>query len=1376
MGNSQTKTASHSGDLGLRVRSRRVDIGLTLAQVAEASGLSGPYISRIERGEGNPTLAALQALAEALGLPMVELFGDLSDLGSVNTGPDQSMRQGAGVSVTTTTEEATAGTGAPGSPVRAWMRVTRDNILEWGNTSGAERELPELIRRLIGETTLPGTRFHFPAGTGVLSGGPDGEVECDGPHPYVPLGRSVWELSIAKNANRKAKNDYDKRYKAIPDEVRAETAYVAVNARAWLGARKFEARKSDAGDFREVRTLNVDDLDAWLARDPKTTVWFRELIGKPVVGVEPIDGFWERWLESTRVPLDVGVVLAGREESAEKLRRRCLAGGMVTVGGDIPRDELLVFVAAALAESGQHREALYVEDVDAASRLLAPPAGRSPGEQALTMVVKSADAAKRLAPSAPRCVVVPVPGRSDADIKVGPLDSVKVSEQLEKHESTHDDTWDLAHLGRRSLLALRRKLALKPETYQPHWADATDRVLRRCLMMNRWDRSSESDVETVQRFVGKSHEAIEEHLERLGGVDPPLMRAGSLWYAVSPTDAWLVVGGHLQHDDLAEFADLAVEVLGDPDPLVGLDREEMWRAAFDGIGPRHSERLKESLAATLAVLATTRLQVPPRTRHVVDGAVARLLSSANSDPTLKRWASVLPCLSLLAEASPEAVLRSVRSRLAQRSNGFTALFTNNEAAERRHYGFSSESHLLSALDVLAWSPEHLRDATDLLAELAALDISNGLTTGAMRYLQDIFCPWLPNTSASPDERFAVLDEMRSRHPEVASQLMLSMLPSQHQSKTDGFTPRYRDWKEHRKPVTWGECADIRAKVSTRLLADAAREPQRYESLIARCGDMLPQPRAELLQHLRCIAASDDEAARCAIWPALRKMVARHREFSDTNWALSPDETADFESLVPKLQPESFVELYAWLFESWVPFVDGVSLQHDDHDAREAAVKSHRISAVATMFASGGIEVVDRFAGSVKAPEHVWVALAGVERAEDIDIQMLPRFDSSDTAVAKAASGYFAARFRMSGWDLFDALMTRTGISPVATAELLRASRDAAGAWERVDAASSDVHDEYWARFTRWDIRTGDSLASEAARRLNSVGHPARAVSLLAGCEFSQRHDPVFAQSTAETLEQMIDRDDSNQVGDHAVASLLAVLNQHIKTLGERRVAEIEWSWLPELGWGTETPCLSRVIAHDPEFFALVAEIAYGSEICTGVDDTAVEREVDERETKVSSAAYGLLHEWGRAPGLDAEGNIDASLLREWTTQARARMAEIERPKRGDIAIGAALAAAPAASDGQWPAPEVCDLIEEIASDEIGSGFSTAVFNSRGVISGSVWEGGQQDRELAAQYRRVSQQLKPKWYRTADIFSRLAEHYDYSALDDDARVESRHLGL
>lgn len=62
--------------IGQRLRARRVELGLTLAQVAEQAGLSLPYVSNLERGRGNPTLDALTALAQALDVPIASLMGD----------------------------------------------------------------------------------------------------------------------------------------------------------------------------------------------------------------------------------------------------------------------------------------------------------------------------------------------------------------------------------------------------------------------------------------------------------------------------------------------------------------------------------------------------------------------------------------------------------------------------------------------------------------------------------------------------------------------------------------------------------------------------------------------------------------------------------------------------------------------------------------------------------------------------------------------------------------------------------------------------------------------------------------------------------------------------------------------------------------------------------------------------------------------------------------------------------------------------------------------------------------------------------------------------------------------------------------------------
>src|ERR1700734_1765013 len=57
--------------IGRQLRARRTAAGRTVASVAADAGLSVPYIANLENGRGNPTIAALTRLAEALGTRMV---------------------------------------------------------------------------------------------------------------------------------------------------------------------------------------------------------------------------------------------------------------------------------------------------------------------------------------------------------------------------------------------------------------------------------------------------------------------------------------------------------------------------------------------------------------------------------------------------------------------------------------------------------------------------------------------------------------------------------------------------------------------------------------------------------------------------------------------------------------------------------------------------------------------------------------------------------------------------------------------------------------------------------------------------------------------------------------------------------------------------------------------------------------------------------------------------------------------------------------------------------------------------------------------------------------------------------------------------------
>ena len=56
------------------LRRLRVERGLSQENLAADAGIDRTYVSRLERGLENPTIAILEQLADALGAPIVELL------------------------------------------------------------------------------------------------------------------------------------------------------------------------------------------------------------------------------------------------------------------------------------------------------------------------------------------------------------------------------------------------------------------------------------------------------------------------------------------------------------------------------------------------------------------------------------------------------------------------------------------------------------------------------------------------------------------------------------------------------------------------------------------------------------------------------------------------------------------------------------------------------------------------------------------------------------------------------------------------------------------------------------------------------------------------------------------------------------------------------------------------------------------------------------------------------------------------------------------------------------------------------------------------------------------------------------------------------
>lgn len=61
-------------DLGRRLRALRRESGLTQATIAKRAGIGNEFVSRLENGQGSPSLDTLGRLAGALDLSVADLF------------------------------------------------------------------------------------------------------------------------------------------------------------------------------------------------------------------------------------------------------------------------------------------------------------------------------------------------------------------------------------------------------------------------------------------------------------------------------------------------------------------------------------------------------------------------------------------------------------------------------------------------------------------------------------------------------------------------------------------------------------------------------------------------------------------------------------------------------------------------------------------------------------------------------------------------------------------------------------------------------------------------------------------------------------------------------------------------------------------------------------------------------------------------------------------------------------------------------------------------------------------------------------------------------------------------------------------------------
>lgn len=1239
------------------------------------------------------------------------------------------------------------------------MRITATHLAQWSDKREAQGTLPILMRRLISATAHI-TDLAMPGGDSVNAPGWDGVIETAEGNPWVPNGTSYWELGTSKVPAAKAGSDFEKRLKQVSGADATQATFVFVTSRRWPGKYAWQENAKSCNAWADVRVWDADDLEAWLETSPTTALWLGMQLGIAGHGIEAVENHWEHWSKQSRPAITASALFTGREESKATLKRSIQKQeALISVMAD-SQSEAVAFVCGLLIEEGysQHAACITSEEgwqfVDA-----------NPGIE--LVVITDNRLGNRRAPREGMSLIVPM-AFGDQDFNLigigGRAIGHKTIELLRPKPDEFEKSLlelgiansDAARYTRtlgRSWTVFRRWHALNPTIQRPEWVDASNSTSLLILtLLGAWNDAAEGDKACVEQIADCPYEDIENELLRLVALDDaPVVRIGSLWKAKAPLELLHLMAPRLTGALLTRFFQIAKAVFESPDPVLELEEDKRWMASVYGKVREQSGVVLEAIAESIAKLG----YFSDSTNHItvgnhVRGFVEQLLESADEE----RWLSVSSFLRSFAEAAPDEFLNTIQSSLRTSDKPVTRLITETQTSGA--FGRCWHANLLWALELLAWYPTRLGRIANILAELSDVEVKGNWSNTPFSSLVSLFRPWYPQTAASVELRLRAIGNLTEQYPNTAWNLLLALLPGQHDMVSPNAKPQWRDDDAGAGDVvTYGEIRQLVLPVADLLLEQAQGNAKRIADLLPKLDELDENFRDKIIA-LVASAKSFPDDEREIIRSVARQFLNWENSFNQDGSRHDRYSADALRPLFDALAPDDLVIRHTWIFSNgWVELPDGREQDHKEADKARAALRSMAIGEIYETLGWKGIASLAKRCGEPRLVG--WELVNKPFKRGDlaiwlcqwyINLQNTSFFDSLTCGVLHA----------MPQEEFTDFLQTclrqleKQAEPPEKVSGFIANAPQFMALWELIENQPPAVHDHFWSIVRPSYIRSDSDHLSFCMEKLLTAGRPRTAMEALGD---------RTTELPGELLLRMLKGIAAGQEDDIALAQswhIARVFEALSKTdCAQSEMVSLEFVYYPILEHDKYgVPHLMAEILSMPESFMEL--------ICLAFKPRNAEREpIPENLHTAAETAGSLIHSGRGVPGISSNGEIDSELFFSWIKRVRDLSKEKDREAVTDLTVGAWLSDWPLNKGLEcWPDPVIAALLDQDDCEDIRRGFHTGVRNSRGVTSRMPYDGGKQEREVAEEFRRFSSHWKDSKPNLAAMIENLAKSYEHEA--------------
>jgi len=1257
----------------------------------------------------------------------------------------------------------------------------------------AQELLPHLVRRLIFATLdlKSLVRCRIPVGDDIGRPGYDGRVEAINGNSFVPMGLSVWEMGTGDPKN-KAGNDYNKRTHNLGDIDPAITSFVFVTPHKWDDKDSWAQEKQEQGIWKSVRVLDNVDLETWFETAPGVARWLARQIGIPIDSFRDIDLYLdELCTQYGGIKILDDLIIGGRDETLTKLSNWIKSDSKEIIVQGESIEEAAAFIAAAIRklpnEQGQQISAqtLFVNEQNALdfiascrSQHFVVPLNPEFYKRAKALKLQNV----RL--MIPLTVLQGYFTKGEENIiKLGPVHRRPFCEMLKNMGIPSNKADRITSESKGSLGALLLLLGGWQDETLPWMSGEATLELIPLMFAGQWSVDNKNDQNVIEKLSGKKYSEVEQTIARWKTPTGPLIRRGPIWDWLAWDFAWGHLASEISEDQIKRFIEVAKEVLSTPDPRFELSADKRWAAAIYSKVHQYSSSLREGLVCSIVQVAIHSNSVLNGSgQAIADSLVRLLLIGQNETFPINTWLSVSAWLPDLAEASPGVFLEACE-KLLKNKDAINKIFEEGDVL----FSLSEHTHLLWALERLAWSEQYLTRVTLILGELSAIDPGGKLGNRPINSLTEVFLPWHPQTKADLKHRLVAIEVLYQQRPDIGWSLAISLLPESTECAMGTANPRWRDWKTaDSAQMKEGEYWTFVRELVTRMISWAGNSGDRWPSLIESYNTLrrqYPELGSNLLSAITNLnPQAFSEADKVVMSEKFREMLTQHRKFHDAEWSMSEEDLSILEELYKKFQPADIVKQYTWLFDPW-PEVP-ISM-HVDYKEEQEYVQKERLNALNVIFQTKGLEGLFTLAKVAQSPYHVGFSASRINMNQPDELGLLKRClsvsieDSDQSCYLQMGLGFVRGRYQRYGIKWAENIVLQDSIEwddnkYVNLALGLPADKQT---WDLMEKWGENIPQIYWKNISAHNISPYEGDPEYAITKLFEAGRPYAALNLASFTIRSSKTEKDKTILSKEVIIKLLEeapKHDPRKEKDVAFGSLSYDISELLDILEAKgaetsKLVQLEWAWMPALEHSKRgLKSLQQALNEDPKLFIEILKILY-----RGKNEAPQER--SEQKEGIASQVFRLLSQWKVVPGLEemqptekkskgdiqfSKGQVNQKNLFSWVREARKLASECDRLDICDIQIGHVLAYSPSDQNGYWPCEAVRNLIEEIASSELEHGIEVGVYNKRGVHFRA--KGGAQERGLAVKFRQYAQQVSSKWPHSAAMLNRIADGYEREA--------------